>query len=80
MNFRVRCNAGNPLAETNPLQCLSDPTCCFDRNLLLYRLVFGRAFMGGAPVCYYGPTSPRYQYVALLLILYNFNQIILKLK
>jgi len=61
--FSVACNAQNSEAETNPLECLTDPSCCFDSDLFVYRSLFDTGFMNGAPVCYYGPTAARYRYV-----------------
>ncbi|CAK8675086.1 unnamed protein product [Clavelina lepadiformis] len=61
---RTRCNVQNPAAEFDPIECYKDPSCCFDKDLFLYKAVFGPGYMGGAPVCYNGPTASRYRQIA----------------
>nr|CAB3262693.1 uncharacterized protein LOC100181912 [Phallusia mammillata] len=57
---RTPCGVNYPDAEVNPLSCFRDPRCCFDKQLFLHKAAFGAGYLGGAPVCYYGPTSRTY--------------------
>lgn len=59
MCYRTRC--GNYVEEQSPSRCLSNPACCFDKDLFQYRRVAGPGYMRGAPVCYHGATSVQYQ-------------------
>lgn len=59
---RVPCGGGyDQYKETNPLSCLSDPTCCYDYSLAWMRSLLGPGFMRGTPVCHYGATSNQWK-------------------
>lgn len=58
--MRLPCQPFNPQSENDPSQCYSDPRCCFDADLFIYKQIFGQSFMGNAPVCFLGATSLRF--------------------
>nr|XP_002124850.3 uncharacterized protein LOC100178821 [Ciona intestinalis] len=68
---RSPCQPNNPQSQENPIICLSDPTCCFDEKLFVYRVLYGEGFMGGSPVCYNGPISQKYLQIAQLATPWN---------
>lgn len=62
MCARVKC--GPKGSNNDPNICYTDPRCCYDPSIAMYRDLYGEGFLGGTPVCYYGPTSKKYMELA----------------
>lgn len=54
---RQACSGGD---DFNAYNCYSQPGCCFDQDLFLYRQMFGSDFYKSVPVCYQAVDNPLF--------------------
>lgn len=55
--------------ENDAYQCYSNPGCCFDETLFVYRQAFGPAFFRGVPLCYKAIDNPIFNQLTAM----NYN-------